>query len=246
MIDRITAALSRRNLLMGLAASATAATMAEAGTGPQENPELIAMADALPGVLAEYVAARDHVRAIVAEWSPQWPVPSEEIIRYSDGCKDYRDITGRGIQMPWGNTDIMKMPMLGTPEHFEASAKRHEAQAVRRASLKSQRGLKFHLAWAEADRAGIEPARAFWAEVERITVASGIGASKARETAARDTLKVAVDRIMLADDWTITGAVIKAQALSTWATVEEAFRLCNVRGPAWADLLAASIVKHAA
>lgn len=47
------------------------------------------------------------------------------------------------------------------------------------------------------------------------------------------------------DDWTITGAVIKAQSLGAWAEVDGFSRTLNLRGPAWADLLAASIVKHA-
>lgn len=246
MIDRITAALSRRNLLMGLAASATAATVADAAAAPQENPELIAMADALPAVLAEYVAARDNVRSIVAKWSPQWPVPNENIISHVEGSKAYRDIEGRGIEVPWGRSGLKRMPNLGTPESFEASAVYHETRADKCAGTKSKRKLKFHTGWAEQARASIEPARAYWCEVGRITEASGIEAAQARLAAARDALKVAVDRIMMAEDFTITGTAIKAQALCAWATVEEFYRLFNDRGPFWADRLAASIVQHTA
>lgn len=246
MIDRIASALSRRNLLMGLAASATAATVADAATAPEENPELVAMADALPAVLAGYVAARENVRAIVADWSPQWPVPDQEIICYGAGCKDYRGIDGRGIKLPWGKSDLMRMPQLGTPEYFAASAANHEAEAARKASTVSKRGLKFHLAWAKRDRANIEPARVYWSEVDRLTKASGIEVAKARLATAEAALKAAVDRIMTTDDWTIAGTVIKAQALAAWAEADHVSRMLNDRGPVWADRLAASIVKHAA
>lgn len=245
MIDRITAALSRRNLLMGLAASATVASMADATVSPQENPELVAMADALPAVLTEFVAARDNVKAIVAEWSPQWPVPTEQIIRYGEGCKEYRTLDGWGIEIPYGVKGMKRTPWIGAPEHFAASAKHHESEVLRILAKGGKRDLKFHRAWAERDLSTIEPARAFWSEVDRITNASGIKAAQDRHRDAFAALKTAVDRIMIADDWTIAGTIIKAQALSAWAEVDEFSRTFNDRGPAWADLLAASIVKQA-
>jgi hypothetical protein len=136
------------------------------------------------------------------------------------------------------------MPQLGTPEVFEANVKHEEAAAARCASHKTQRKMKFHLHWAEHERARIEPARAFWSEVDRITKASGIEAAKARREAAECALKTAVDQIMTADDWTIAGTVIKAQALGAWAEASYIARGFNDRGPAWADLLAASIIRH--
>ncbi|MBL9062754.1 hypothetical protein [Tabrizicola sp.] len=204
------------------------------------------MADALPAVLAEYVAARDNVRAIVAEWSPQWPVPGEQIIRYGAGCKDHRTLDGWGIELPWGNRGVKRMPQIGTPDYFDAAAKRHEEAVARIEAKGGRRDLHFHRKWAESERAAIEPARAFWAEVDRITAASGIEAAKARLARAEAALKSAVDQIMLAADKTITGTVIKAQAMTAWAEVDGLSRVFNDRGTAWADLLAASIVKQAA
>lgn len=247
MLDRISAALSRRNLLIGLAASATAAAaVSEAAAAPQENPELVALADALPPVLAEYVAAREAVRAIVAKWSPQWPVPGEEIIRYGNDCKDYRGLDGVGIELPWGKGGLKRMPQVGTPESFAADAARCEKEAARCAALPSKRGLKFATFHATQSRAAIEPARAFWAEVDRIKAASGIEAAQAREEAAAKALVQAVDQIMAADDWTISGAVIKAQALGAWGELDRPVRLLTMREADWAQSLAASILKHAA
>lgn len=246
MLDRISTALSRRNLLLGLAASATAATVADAAVAPQENPELLAMADALPAVVAEYVAARENVRAIVAEWSPQWPVPGEEIIRHGDGCKDYRGLDGRGIALPYFNSGITRMPQIGTPEHFAASADYHAIQADRILAKGGKRNLKFHRGWAERERAAIDPARAFWAEIDRITAASGIEAAQSREVEAAKGLVQSVERIMAADEWTIAGAVIKAQALGAWAELDRHIRLLSMRDSDWAQSLATSILKHAA
>ncbi len=219
--------------------------MAEASAAPNENPELVAMADALPAVLAEYVAARDNVKAIVAEWSPKWPVPSADIIRFAEGCKEYRGIDGSGLEMALYPTRIKMMPRLGTAEYFEVSAAHHGSEAKRCAAFKRERRMLSNLRAAEQERALIKPARIYWSEVDRITAASGIEAAQARAGAAQDALKAAVDRIMRADDRTITGAVIKAPALHAWTEVELFYRTLNDRGPAWAEQLAAPIVKHA-
>lgn len=246
MIDRIATALSRRHLLMGLAASATAAaSVAEAASAPQENPELLALADELPGLAAKHLEARNRVRAIVAEWSPQWPVPSAELVRYGSDCKDYRGIDGRGLHLPEGKGMPIGMPKLGTPEYFEQQAAYHEREAARRAATKSKRNVEFHQAWAARERAQIEPSRAYWAEVERISEASGIDAAQSQLTDAREALKVKVDQIMRVDDWTIAGTVIKAEALQAWSEVAAFHRAFNKEGLDWADLLAASIMRHA-
>jgi hypothetical protein len=246
MIDRIATALSRRHLLMGLAASATAAaSLAEASSAPQENPELLALADELPDLAAKHSEARNRVRAIVAEWSPQWPVPSAELVRYGEGCKDYRGIDGRGLRLPEGKILAIGVPRLGTPEYFQSQAAYHDARAAKCAATKSKRNVKFHQVWAERDRAQIEPSRTFWAEVERITEASGINEAEAQLTEARDALNAKVDQIMRADDWTIAGTVIKAQALQAWSGVDVLYRDFNVKGLDWADLVAASIMRHA-
>lgn len=246
MIDRIATALSRRHLLMGLAASATAAaSIAEAASAPQENPELLALADELPSLAARHSETRARVRHIVAEWSPQWPVPDAEIVRYGEGCKDYRGITGWGLHLPEGKATVLGMPKLGTPEYFQRQAAYHQERAAQCAATKSQRNLKFHLRWAERERALIGPSRAYWSEVERITEASGIEDAQAQLTEAKDALKAKVDQIMRADDWTIAGTVIKAQALQAWSEVDIVSRGFNKEGLDWSDLMAASIMRHA-
>lgn len=131
------------------------------------------------------------------------------------------------------------------PEVFEARAAMHRTEADRLAKTKSQRGMKFHVLWAERHGAAVKPARAYWSEVERIKKASGIDAAQDRVKETREALHAKVDQVMQADDWTIAGAVIKAQALGVWAKVEETYRMFNPRGPIWADQLAAAILRHA-
>ena len=83
----------------------------------------------------------------------------------------------------------MRVQNIGTPEGFEAEYHAHTKEAERKSKLKSQRGMKSEIRWAERSKARMEPARAYWSEVERITAASGIEAAQAAETASRDALR---------------------------------------------------------
>jgi len=239
------ATLSRRSLLAGLATAATAASGAAASAYQAENPELLALADQLPELAEEHAAASGAVRRIVAEWSPHWPTPDPEIVRYSQGSKTHRGIDGRGIATAWSRSGTTDVKQLGTPEVFAASAASHRSEAARKAKTKSQRGMKFHLHHAEEDEALIEPARAYWSEVDRITEASGIEEAKERLTAAREALERHIDAIMAAEDRTIAGAAIKAEAIEEWGKIDLFYRMLNPKGPDWAEALAQSIMRHA-
>lgn len=235
---------TRRSLLMGLAA-ATAASAAGAQTAA-ENPTLIALGDALPTVKGDFVAARERLAGIVAEYAPQWPVPDEKIIRYSTGSKAYRGIDGRGIEMPWGKGGCTKVPDLGTPEVFERSYAAHMAEAQRCAKLKSKRGMKAQLAWAEKDKEALPLSRAYWAAVDRIEKASGIEAAQADKTAAREKLAAHITAIMNVEERTIEGLIIKAQALDAWSEVGAFWRGINPDAAMWADSITAAIMRQAA
>src|SRR5688572_12605985 len=79
-------AMNRRSLLRGLAAASIAAggsSVASASTFvpvPAENDELLRLGNELPAVTAEFYAARERRRAILAEWSQRWPVAPDEIL----------------------------------------------------------------------------------------------------------------------------------------------------------------------
>lgn len=241
---------TRRGILMGFAVAATAATLPlQSGAAPRmaENPDLLALAEKLPVAAKAYSEARSEVARIVAAWSPFWPTlpTSPEIVRFGEGCKPHRDIEGRGIQTPCGNGNAMRVQDLGTPEVFEQSYAWHMAEAARKAALPSQRGLKGKLLWAEREKARIEPARAYWNEVARITAASGIEAATAHSTNMRAALHSLVDTIMATREATIEGVAIKAQALATWSQVDHVSKALNLRASDWSDQIAAAILRQA-
>lgn len=236
---------TRRRMLLGLAAASTAAATgasAEGQAAPAEAPELIAMGDQLGGSLAAYKSAARRVQAIGDEWGPQWPTPADEIIDYGGGSKMHRDIHGRGIKVPGRHGE--DVVYVGTPEGFQKDAERHWAEYARKMKTKSQRGVKFERLWAERSSAGIGPAQAYWSEVERITKASGIEPATKLATEARESLKDLVGRIVLFQEQSITGLIIKAEAMQAWGEVEKFFRIVNPDGPAWTDAMAETIMRQ--
>lgn len=236
---------TRRRMLLGLAAASTAAATgasAEGQAAPAEAPELIAMGDQLGGSLAAYKSAARHVQAIGDEWGPQWPTPADEIINYGGGAKMHRDIHGNGIKVPGRHgKDVV---YVGTPEDFQKSSERHWAMYEHKMKTKSQRGAAYPKRWAEKDTAAIRPAQAYWSEVERITKASGIEAAKIAKTEAIDALRDLVGRIVLFQEQSITGLIIKAEAMQAWGEVEEFYRLFNVNAPVWADAMTQTVLRQ--
>ncbi len=245
-------AQTRRQMLMGLAsASAAAATGASAAgaVAPQEDLELLALADKLDGTTQAYTAAAHRVAQIVAEWSPQWPTPARETIRFHDGAKTHRGIDGWAIEMelwPQAKTENRRgIAKVGTPETFERGRDSKLAEYVRKMATPSQRGAQYPKRMAEEEAAAIEPARAYWAEVERIKSASGIEAAKAQEAETREVLHALVGAIVMKRETSITGLVIKAQAMQAWSKVGKWHRVLNIDATAWADEMAATIVRQA-
>ncbi len=236
---------ARRRMLLGLAAASTAAATgagAEGQSAETEAPELIAMGDQLGDVLAAYKTAAHHVTQIGDQWGPLWPTPADEIVSYVGGSNMHRDIHGRGIKMAWKNgKDVV---YVDTPEAFQQSAERHWAMYEHKMQTKSQRGAAPQKAWAEKNTAAIRPARAYWSEVERIIQASGIEPAQKEKEEAREALGKLVDRILLFREQSITGLIIKAQALQAWGEVDRFFRIVNPDGPAWTDAMAETILRQ--
>jgi hypothetical protein len=240
-------------MLLGLAAAATTATAAKgagASAAPKECPGLLALADRLDGVSAAHTEAVQRVGVIVAAWGPQWPVPDMRIVRHDNGCKPHRDIQGWGIRTEWGGggrmASVKEHHNLGTPEYFEASSSKYYREYERQNKLASKRGAKSSKAWADKDAALIAPARAYWSEVERVTAASGIEAAQQAETEARDALRQLVGEIVTYDERTITGLVIKAQAMTAWGEVGAAHRAFHVDAMKWSDAMTKTIIKQTA
>ena len=236
---------TRRRMLLGLAAASTAAAAgasAEGQAAPAEAPELIAMGDQLGGALATYKSSARRVQAIGDEWGPQWPTPADEIISYGGGSKMHRDIHGDGIKVPGRHgKDVV---YVGTPEDFQKSSERHWAMYEHKMKTKSQRGAAYPKRWAEKDAAAIQPSREYWSEVNRITEASGIEEATKAETDARNALKDLVGRIVLFQEMSITGLIIKAQAMQAWSEVDMFWRLLNTHSAEWANAMAETVIRQ--
>jgi hypothetical protein len=237
---------NRRKMLLGLAAASTAAATGTTGkSAPQEADELLTLADGLGETLEAYKRADERVHQIVREWAPHWPAPDMRIVRYGADCKAHRDILGRGVETEWAK-GIMRVQDLGTPEHFEESARQEWALYDHKMQTKSKRGAKTAKSFAERDAALIEPARSYWSQVERITEASGIEAAKVARSEALEALRKLVGQIVLFREKTVTGLIIKAQAMQAWESIEPFYRSVNLDGQAWAEAMTATVLRQAA
>lgn len=239
---------NRRSMLLGLVTATTAAVTGNTASGApttNEAPELLALADQLEGTLQAHMKAKEEVARIVSIWGPQWPKPDSRIIRYGADCKTHRDIEGRGIETEWG-PGIMRVQDLGTPEHFEKSAAHYRDVFERKMKTKSQRGAKGARKCAERDAALIEPARAYWTEVDRIEKASGIKEALETVSSTRDALKKLVGDILMFHERTITGLIIKAQAMQAWSNVDRFDQSFNIDAVKWADAMSETILRQTA
>lgn len=241
-------ATTRRRMLLGLAAASTAAATgagATGTTGPQEAPELVAMGDSLSDTLNTYKAAAKRVQVIAETWGPQWPQPHPDTFCFTEGSKTHADILGRPIPIAWKPGGFERVQNVGTAECFEAWAKREWTEYHRRMSLKSQRGAKIQKKFAERMEGSIEHARAYWAEVDRIKNASGIEAAQKAQTEAREALQELVGRIILFREKSVTGLIIKAQAMQAWGEVPALYQQCNLQAIQWAEALTATVLRQA-
>jgi len=239
---------NRRSFIATLATSlsSVAAVQAAGKEATSEHPELLKMSDRLPNTLQAYRDTAERVKDIVKAWGPQWPTPDPEIFWYGNGSKRHDDILGRGIKSHWGKGGIMCVQNIGTPEDFEADYQAHTKQAERKSKLKSQRGMKSELRWAEHSKARIKPARAYWSEVERIKVASGIEAALTAKRDAREALLTLVGDILTFEEQSPIGFGIKAQALAAFIELPPFWQGCNPDAPQWLAGLAATLERHAA
>lgn len=238
---------NRRSFVSALAVSLTSASAAQASGGQSlsEDPDLLALSDQLPAVLQAYKDAARKVQNIEETWGPQWPTPDPEIFWYGKGSKRHADILDRGIKTQFFSSGITRVQNIGTPEGFEASYADHMQEADRKSKFKSQRGMKQELRSAEKMKARIEPARAYWSEVERIETASGVKTAIEAETAARDALRDLVGHILTFEEQTPIGIGIKAHALAAFTELDPFWQRINPNSPEWLAGLSATLMRQA-
>ena len=238
-----TVTTSRRNVLLGLAAASTAAaTVTEASAS--ENPELIELGDQLPSVEAEYVSARRTAAQIYRDAMKDWPLAPEEIVRWRRAslCGELeRDVAGAGLRRQ-GEEDTW---CIWTVEQTATTIAEYERDVARILKTKRQNRLGWHVARLNEARETLPIAQSYWNQCERIRKSCGYKTANDRKHAAMRRLKAHVDAIMCAEEQTMMGVVIKAQALQAWKGVERFYRGFNVEGIEWPTQMSAAIIRQA-
>jgi hypothetical protein len=220
-----TPAMNRRSLLLGLAAASTAAATgaAVAATVPSENPELIRLGNALPGLVAEYKAARAERSSIVAAWSTRWPRVPDELL--NGGCAGpdvERDMTGEAILHPhkWGGN---RARGIRTAEELQCCHDFLKDRVRRARTARTRERAAEHLAEYPPLLA---IAHRYEARCKRVRDVSGYTRAHQRRQAAERALTETIRDIMATEETSMAGVVIKAQAMA--ATTEL---------PAWASII---------
>ncbi len=238
---------SRRRFLTmadGIAAATAAAgavAIQAARGAPAENPELIGLGNELPAIVAEYREAHAARRAIIAEWSPQWPKAPESLTE-GFSCTIERDLTGQGVQYDGKSRDIYTVNDIGWRLEEAERALRRKDIDTRTWHGKRRDGWQAELTkW----QAVLADAERYEAETARIREASGFPAADKRWDEAREALAAHVAAIMAAQDTTMEGVRIKARALVAWGGVPLFWRVFTPGIDEWAPKLAAAVERHA-
>lgn len=249
--------INRRRLLLGLAAASTAAATvsATAATAAKENPELLALFAGLAPLAEAYHAAKATNDEVFTRWQRATPWAPDEL-------------TELGIA--WPNDDV-KQP--GEPEMkvLGGFLWRKGDDHPRRIVVKSWR-VYLDLSHARRQlrkaKKGGSTADCLLLEEEvtrlkRLEKTASDYEKRFKETAklakaehsqtqpVKDAAHVALEKhvalIMDAQDWTMEGLILKAQALAEWDRVGTGWfdRVAFQHGQNWHGQIAASILRHA-
>lgn len=238
--------MNRRSLLIGLAtASVTAAgatTATAAASEASENGELLRLGNELPAVSAGYLAAREERWSILAKWSPLWPVAPEELT--TRGGKDIERSLDRHAIIREGNESALSVITTDDLQWYIDRAQR----VLKGKTIDGRKiaGLT-RPEWEESledDLATYAIAERYEAECNRIREASGYGPALAAYRDARTALMRLISDIMAQSERTMTGVIIKAQALSLTGE-DDLFLDVAIPGRKWASELSASVLKIA-
>ncbi len=240
-----TTVTNRRNVLLGLAAASTAAaTVSEASVA--ENPVLIELGDQLPALEAEYISARRAASQIYREAMKDWPLAPDEIIRSREPRASLygeieRTVAGGGLTRR-GEENCFG---VWKTENIESHIRVHEGDIARILKTRRQNRLGWHVDRLNEAREALPKARAYWKKCARIRKTCGYEAAYDRKHAAMDALRDHVNTIKCAEERTMMGVVIKAQALKAWSNVEQWYRGLNVKGINWPTQMSAAIIRQA-
>lgn len=235
--------LDRRRMLLGLAAASTTAAGSAAAPSPAENPELIRLGDALPPIAAAYFAAADHKEEVRKAADAVWPSAPDEMTGVGgvyERCIGGAVIPSKSKTLNPGNARI-----IGTVEELEKNIRNEEMQRAHILTTKSKRGLRGCEAWLAEYRAALPAAKKYWADVEAVKARFPYKAATDAHAKALADFSAHIGAILSAEERTMAGVVIKAQALAEWGKVGKFWRGFNAEGVDWPSQLADAIVRQA-
>jgi hypothetical protein len=216
-------ALTRRNLIAGLAAATAFATVPVAGAAsPTENPELLSLADDLSAAIAEASQSQADYSQCLETWGPNWPAPPEDIrTRYNFG-EVARTLSNKPIYDE--NEKAIRIATVAELDEDIASIRMAMARKRRDPSKPffaytkaTTCGLRLSLSeWAiEVDQLSDlrQIAAVYEADQSRIRAASGFVEKADRREGALQRLKVAISEVMARRPVTVEGLLIQAQAM---------------------------------
>lgn len=259
MSDRTPIFISRRRMLLGLAAASTAAATATTGgvaVAASENPKLIALAAELPAIAATFHTANDKYKAEYDEWNDRTPDAPVELT--VPGTGNPHDTPGQpGETEVWAlggylwRAGAEEFPRRIVVKSWQVSWQIDEARRRKRQAKKSGNLADFMAAGAEIKRlkALHSTARTYEDEFKAVKSRAEAWHSEARpvKEAYREALERHVAAIMNEPDHTMEGLIIKAQALAEWNRVGDrwADRLALKHGQDWQGQIVAAILRHA-
>ncbi|BCG88527.1 hypothetical protein MesoLj113c_46370 [Mesorhizobium sp. 113-3-9] len=234
--------LSRRRLLLGLAAASTAAAVgtvaahAGAKAAPVENPDLIAIGNLTPAIEQAYVDAWEHEESVVRKWAPKWPTaPAALTAKPSHSSELERDFFGAHHGRH-----------IYTSDYFEWRLDRAGRALKSRSTSPGSTRDGWRADFDEASRL-LVVAKKYERRTASIQKASGYtSAWKARHAAAQ-ALAAHITAVLDQPDITIEGMLIKAEALAVWGRVPEKDRIWAAvdRKRNWHGQIAESVLRHA-
>ncbi|TIU00968.1 MAG: hypothetical protein E5W55_01575 [Mesorhizobium sp.] len=253
--------LNRRRLLLGLAAASAAAATATAAPSnavaatPAENPELIALAADLPAIVDECLEAIRVQREIEWRWYQATPRAPDELTEVgTDGPYEKGQPGEAESGLPYGflwrkgekfprrivlNGSDLRWSIYKTKRRLRKAKKQGNAADYLDAEEELARLKKLEKAASQYEAKFADLKKKAQAEYDAASI-----------SALMEKLEKQVAAIMTAEDWTIEGLVIKAQALGEWDRVTgmgraKIYKLAFKHGADWHGQIAASVLRHA-
>ncbi|MGN6143433.1 MAG: hypothetical protein ACTHOP_07580 [Mesorhizobium sp.] len=253
----MSADISRRRMLLGLAAASTAAasTVGDAIASRSENPKLLALAAELPAIAATFHAANDKYKAEYDAWNDKTPDAPDELTIAGKHPWDESGQPGEAEQWALGGfmwrSGTERFPRRIVLQAWQVSCELTKARRWKRRAKKEGNLADFMAAEAEVDRLRALYSKANAYEREFWSIRTQASAWHHKAEPAKDELRDALERhvaaIMNERDLTMEGLVIKAQALAEWDRVGEGWgeRIALKYGQDWQGQIAAAILRHA-